>query len=72
MPESESSWKNNEKVYSYVIFGALVQTLIFREGASGHFGFSPMAENASIYFRWTGGNIFFKWSIAVKSNVKPK
>ena len=34
--------------------GALVQTLIFRDGASGHFGFSPLAEYASI-FRGTGG-----------------
>ena len=38
-----------EKVSSYMIFGALVQRLIFRDGASGHFGFGPRAENASIF-----------------------
>ena len=38
-----------ENVSSYVIFGALVQKLIFLDGASGHFGFDPLAENASIF-----------------------
>ena len=36
------------KVYSYVIYGALVQTLLFRDGASGRFGFGHLAENANI------------------------
>ena len=48
----------HEKVSSYVIFGALVSTFIFRDGASGHFGFGPLTENASL-FRGTGGlNLF--------------
>ena len=33
-----------EEVSSYVIFGALVQMLIFRD-----LGFSPLAENASMF-----------------------
>ena len=37
-----------EKVSSYMTFGALIETLIFRNGASGHFGFGPLAENANI------------------------
>jgi len=37
-----------ENVFIRDIFGALVQTLIFRDGASGHFGFGPLAEHASI------------------------
>jgi len=47
-----------EKVYSYVNFGALVQTLIFRDGASGHFGFGSLVENVSILKRDRGLNIF--------------
>ena len=43
-----------EKVSSYVIFGALVQFKKNRNGASGYFGFGPLAENASIFFRGTG------------------
>ena len=39
---------------SYVIFGAFVQTLIVRDGATGHFGFGPLAENASIFERDRG------------------
>ena len=38
-----------KKVSSYVIYGAFVQTLIVRDGASGHFGFGPLAKNASIF-----------------------
>jgi len=38
-----------EKVSSHVIFGALVQKLVFRDGVNGHFGFGPLAENASIF-----------------------
>ena len=48
-----------EKVSSYVIFGTLVQTLIVRDGASGHFGFGPVAENASIFERDRGTKSFF-------------
>ena len=58
-----------EKVSSYIMFGVLVQQYIFRDGASGHFGFSPLAENASI-FRSTGGITLFKWSTEVKPIVK--
>ena len=32
-----------------MIFDALVQTLIVRGGASGHFGFGPLVENANIF-----------------------
>ena len=38
-----------EKVSSHMIFGAFVQKIIFRDGSNGHFGFGPMAENASIF-----------------------
>jgi len=38
-----------EKVSSHVIFGALVQLKKNRNGAGGHFGFGPLAENASIF-----------------------
>ena len=44
----------HEKLSSYVIFGALVQKYFFLDGASDHFGFGSLAENASI-FRGTGG-----------------
>ena len=47
-----------EKVSSYVIFGALVQLYIFRNGASGHFGFGPLAENAGIFERDRGAKSF--------------
>ena len=38
-----------QNVSSCVIFGVLVQKFIFLDGASGHFGFRPLAENASIF-----------------------
>ena len=44
----------DEKVSSCVIFGTLVQLRIFRNGAGGHFGFGPLAENASIFERDRG------------------
>ena len=40
-----------ENVYLYLILDALVQTLIFQDGAGGHFGFGPLAKkNAGIFF----------------------
>ena len=33
-----------EKVYLYLILGALVQKLIFQHGAGGHFRFGPLAK----------------------------
>ena len=48
-----------EKVLSYVIFAALVQTLIFRDVGSGHFGFGPPAKNAN-FLKGTGGVNIFK------------
>ena len=47
-----------EKVSSYVIFGALVQQYIFLNCASGHFGFGPLAEDASSFERDRGANFF--------------
>ena len=47
-----------KQVSSYVILGALVQKLIFRDGASGHFGFGPLAGNASICEKDRGANSF--------------
>ena len=47
-----------KQVSSYVIRGALVQKLIFRDGANGHFGFGPLAENARIFGRDPGANSF--------------
>ena len=47
-----------EKVSSYVFFGSLIQLQIFRNGASGHFGFGPLAENASIFERDRGAKSF--------------
>ena len=41
-------------MFSYVIFGALFEKFIFRDGDSGHFGFAPLAKNASIFYRDTG------------------
>ena len=42
------------KVSSYMILGALVQKLIFQDGASGHLGFGPLVKNAGILGRDTG------------------
>ena len=54
------SWPTyREKLSSYMFLGALVQKLIFRDGASGLFGFGRLSEN------------LFKRSIEVKSIVKP-
>ena len=43
-----------KEVSSYVILGALVKNLTFRDGASGHFGFGPPAKNANIFERDRG------------------
>ena len=40
-----------EIVYLYLIVAALVQKLIFQNGASGHFAFGPLAKNAGIFAR---------------------
>jgi hypothetical protein len=45
----------SEKVYSYMILGALVQKLIFQDGASGHLG-STLAKNVGIFLRDLGLN----------------
>ena len=58
-----------EKVYLYLILGALVQTLFFQDGAGGHFGFGPLAKNAGIFSRGRVSN-FYKMSIDVKSIVR--
>ena len=49
-----------EKVYLYMIIGALVQNLIFQNGAGGHLGFWPLAKNAGIFARDMGANLFLK------------
>ena len=43
-----------EKVYLYLILGALVQTLIFKDGAGGHFGFGPLAKKCRHFFEGPG------------------
>ena len=35
-------------VSSYMVFGALVHTFIFRDVANGHFGFGPLAKMPGI------------------------
>ena len=60
-----------EKVSLYMILGALVQNLIFQDGAASHLGFGPLAKNAGIFGRDMGANFFYKRSIEVKSIVKP-
>ena len=47
-----------EKVSSYMILGALVQKLIFQDGASGHVGFVPLAKNVRIFGRDMGATFF--------------
>ena len=47
-----------EKVSLYTIIGALVQNLIFQNGAGGHLGFWPLAKNAGIFARDMGANLF--------------
>ena len=39
---------------SNMILDALVQRLIFHDGASNHFGFGPLAENARTFERNLG------------------
>ena len=48
------------KNYLYLILGALVQTLIFQDGAGGHFGFGPLAKNAGIFARGRVSNCFME------------
>ena len=48
----------DDLVYSYLIFGALVQTLLFLDGASGLFGFGPLAEHDNIFERDRGAKSF--------------
>lgn len=59
-----------EKVYSYMTLGALVQKLIFQDGAGGHLGFGPLAKNAGIFARGLGAKIFIKGPY--KSNQSSK
>ena len=40
-----------EKVFLYLTLGALVQKLIFLDGAGGHFGFGPLAKKPGIFAR---------------------
>jgi hypothetical protein len=49
-----------EKVPLYMIIGALVQNLIFQNGAGGHLGFWPLATNAGIFARDMGAYFFLK------------
>jgi hypothetical protein len=49
-----------EKVYSYMILGALVQKLIFQDGAGDHLGFGHLAKNAGIFGRDLGAKFFLK------------
>ena len=51
-----------------MIIGALVQNLIFQDGAASHLGFWPLAKNAGIFGSDMGAKFFF---IEVKSIVKP-
>ena len=49
-----------EKMYLYLILGALAQKLFFQNGASGHFGLGPLAKNASIFARGRVSHFFIK------------
>ena len=49
-----------KKVSLYMILGDLVQKLIFQNGASGHFGFCPLAKYAGIFGRDLGAIFFVK------------
>ena len=49
-----------DKVYLYLILGALVQTLIFQDGAGAHFGFGPLAKNVGVFARGRVSNFFRK------------
>ena len=53
MSESQTFMDDlHENVYSFVKFIALVQTLFFRDGANGHFGFGPLVKIPA-FFRGT-------------------
>ena len=60
-----------KNVSLYMILRALVQQVFLKGGASGHFGFGPLAENAMICLQRPGGKICHKRSIDVKSIFKP-
>ena len=49
-----------EKVYLHLIVGALVQKVIFQDGAGGHLGFGPLVKNAGILGRSRGAKLFIK------------
>ena len=59
-----------EKVYLYLIPGALVQMLIFQDGAGGHFGFGPLAKNAGIFARGRVSNFFIKGPLMSNQSSK--
>ena len=43
-----------QKVYSYIILGALVKKLLLQDSAGCHFGFGPLAKNADIFAKDMG------------------
>ena len=49
-----------KKVSSYIILAALVQKLVFQDGASSHLRFGPLAENTRIFEREIGTKYFIK------------
>ena len=49
-----------KKVSLCMILGALVQNLIFQDGAAGQLGFGPLAKNAGIFERDMGAKFFIK------------
>ena len=62
-----------EKVYLNLILADLVKKNDFQKnGVGGHFGLSPLAKNAEIFFSEGPGffHIFYKRSIVLKSIVK--
>ena len=59
-----------KKVYSFIFVSFICQKLFFLNGASGHFGFTPLEKNAGIFARDIGATYFLKGSR--KSNQASK
>ena len=59
-----------KKEYLFIFVALICQKLFFHNGASGHFGFTPLEKYAGIFARDTGAKYFFKGSR--KSNQSSK
>ena len=58
-----------KKVYLFICVAFICQKLFLHNGASGHFGFTPLEKNAGIFARDTGAKYFFKRFKEVKSII---